>query len=122
MDGVFFTDGGDFWIDRLGDLVAYLIVFELESGKSHFKTFNFYSMKNSFEKLYPFLHLYLCYHGSIELGAGEYADSWVRLMDEGGTRLECDKKTLDESLKEAEEWAEEWMRGNYEEVVKKEGL
>lgn len=79
-------------------------------------------MKSSFEKIYPFLHLYLSYHGWLELGSDEHYNSWVRVLDEGGMRLECDQKTLYESLEEAEFWAKEWMSDNYKKEVKEAGL
>jgi hypothetical protein len=80
-------------------------------------------MKNTFEKMYPFLHLYVGFHGFMEIGAGDYSTSWVRLLDEGGTRLECDEETLDKSLTKAEIWAKEWMNDNYsKEEEEEEGI
>lgn len=79
-------------------------------------------MKNTFEKLYPYLHLYVGYQGWIEIGSDGHYDSWLRLLDEGGVRLECDQKTLDDSFLEAESWAKEWMTDNYASEVKKANL
>lgn len=79
-------------------------------------------MKNSFEKIYPYLHLFINYQGWLELGPDEHSNSWVRVLDEDGMRLECDQDTLGESLDEAEFWAKEWMTDNYEKEVKKAGL
>ncbi|HFA48405.1 MAG TPA: hypothetical protein ENJ95_05230 [Bacteroidetes bacterium] len=75
-------------------------------------------MKNGFEKIYPYLHLFLCYQGWIELGQDQHSDSWVRVLDIGGMRLEVDEKTLDESLAKAEAWAKVWMTENYEKEVR----
>ncbi len=74
-------------------------------------------MKNGFEKSYPYLHLFVSYQGWIEIGPDEYSDSWVRIIDEGGMRLEEDEDTLDVSLAKAEAWAKEWMTENYAEEV-----
>jgi len=79
-------------------------------------------MKNTFEKIYPFLHLFINHQGWIELGADEHYNSWVRVLDEGGMHLECDQDSLDKSLNEAEFWAKEWMKSNFSEVVKEAGL
>ena len=59
-------------------------------------------MKNTFEKTYPYLALYVSYQGWIEIGPDEYSDSWLRILDEGGTRLEVDEATLDASLAKGE--------------------
>ncbi len=74
-------------------------------------------MENGFEKIYPYLHLYIDYQGWVELGADEHSKSWVRVLDEGGMRLEVDEATLDESLVKAEIWAKEWMTENYRKEV-----
>ncbi|MEM0994655.1 MAG: hypothetical protein AAGI49_16595 [Bacteroidota bacterium] len=79
-------------------------------------------MKESFETIYPYLHLYLCYQGYIEIGGDEHSDSWVRVLDEGGMRIECDKDSLGASLLEAEAWAAKWMSDCYESAVIEAGL
>ena len=58
----------------------------------------------------------------MEVGGDGYSDSWVRLLDEGGTRLSCDQTSLDESLVEAETWAKEWMSDNYHQQAVEAGL
>lgn len=77
---------------------------------------------NAFEEHYPFLHLYVSYHGWMEIGSDGNSSSWLRILDEGGTQLEVDEGGLDDSLTIGEEWAEEWMRDNYEREVEKAGL
>ena len=76
-------------------------------------------MKKGFQSLYPYLHLYCIHQGSLEIGPDEYADSWVRILDEGGTREELDLDTLDESLAAAEDWAKAWMTEHYTKEVAK---
>ena len=56
-----------------------------------------------FSKEYPNLDWWIENIGWIELGSDEYSDSWVRILNEGGTCWEdSDSKTLDESLKKAD--------------------
>ncbi len=74
-------------------------------------------MKKTFSKVFPYLHLYCELHGQMEIGQDEHSDSWVRLLDEGGTQEEFDLDSLDDSLAAAEEWAEEWMGENYADEV-----
>ncbi len=57
----------------------------------------------TFSKTYPHLIWWVENQGWIEIGSDDYSDSWVRLMDEGGTRWEDeDSETLDEALSKAE--------------------
>lgn len=74
-------------------------------------------MQHTFKSIYPYLHLFINYQGWIELGADEHSNSWVRVLDEGEIRIECDKDSLDESLVEAEAWAKEWMTEYYPKEV-----
>ena len=74
-------------------------------------------MKKSFEKTYPYLSLYVSYQGWIEIGPDMHSDSWLRILDEGGMRLEVDESSLGDSLKKGEAWAKEWMSENYQKAV-----
>jgi hypothetical protein len=76
-------------------------------------------MKKGFEDIYPYLHLYCQYQGWLEIGPDEYSNSWVRVLDEGGIRLELDESSLNKSLSEAEKWAKEWMKKYFPKEVKK---
>lgn len=74
-------------------------------------------MKNGFEKSYPYLHLFVNIQGWLEIGPDHYSDSWVRILDEGGTHAQYNEPTLDESLDKAEHWAKEYMRQNFPKEV-----
>ena len=56
-----------------------------------------------FKKYYPNLAEWINSRGWIELGSDEYSNSWVRILDQGGTVWE-DKgsNSLDNALKAAE--------------------
>lgn len=57
----------------------------------------------TFSKTYPHLTWWVENQGWIEIGSDDYSDSWVRIMDEGGTRWEDEEaETLDEALSKAE--------------------
>ncbi|HMO40031.1 MAG TPA: hypothetical protein PKC76_15680 [Saprospiraceae bacterium] len=57
----------------------------------------------TFSKTYPHLIWWVENQGWIEIGSDDYSDSWVRIMDEGGTRWEDEEaETLDEALSKAE--------------------
>jgi hypothetical protein len=68
-------------------------------------------IKFSFAKAYPNLMWYIDGFGVMELGPDEHYDSWIRLIDEGGTRYESEEDDLDEALKAADEWVGEEFEG-----------
>lgn len=58
-----------------------------------------------FSKNYPNVDWWINTQGWVELGADEHSNSWVRILDEGGTCWEDeDSKSLDEALKVADIW------------------
>ncbi|MFN0204106.1 MAG: hypothetical protein ACKVTZ_21485 [Bacteroidia bacterium] len=61
----------------------------------------------TFSQNYPNLFWYIENLGVIEIGTDEHSDSWVRLIDEGGTRYESEEDDLDEALTAADKWAGE---------------
>jgi len=55
---------------------------------------------------YPNLDWWVNNHGWIELGSDTYSNSWLRLLDEGGTCWEDeDGDSLDEALQNGDIWA-----------------
>ena len=63
--------------------------------------------KQSFVDRYPYLTDYAESLGVVEIGASEYSESWVRLVDEGGTRWEDEGGlSLEEALDAAEAFCE----------------
>lgn len=55
-----------------------------------------------FEKQFPNLDWWICSHGWVELGGDDYSNSWVRILDGGGTCWEDNSKSLEDALIEAE--------------------
>ena len=61
----------------------------------------------TFSQNYPNLLWYIESVGVIEIGSDDHSDSWVRLIDEGGTRYESEEDDLDEALAAANKWVGE---------------
>lgn len=63
---------------------------------------------STFSKTYLHLTWWIENHGWIEIGTDDYSGSWVRILDEGGTRWEDeDSETLDEALEKADNFVRE---------------
>jgi hypothetical protein len=60
---------------------------------------------NKFSVLFPHITWWIENHGWIELGADEYSNSLIRLVDEGGIYWEDKKsKNLDNALQNTEKF------------------
>lgn len=63
---------------------------------------------STFSKTYPHLTWWIENQGWIEIGTDDYSGSWVRILDEGGTRWEDeDSETLDEALGKADNFVKD---------------
>lgn len=70
-------------------------------------------LTNKFANTYPHIAGWVK-DGILEIGRGEWGDSFIRVVDEGGTAWEGKQKyaTLDEALQEAENAIKEWLEEN----------
>ncbi len=70
-------------------------------------------ISNEFANKYPSIASWV-EDGVLEIGRGEYGDSFIRVIDEGGVVWEGKRRyaTLDEALQEAEKAIAEWFEEN----------
>jgi hypothetical protein len=71
--------------------------------------------KNMFSKYFPAIHYFVENYGNIEIGEDEKTNSLIRLTDDGGTLYEDRRsETIDDAIKEAEEFLKDYFFENYE--------
>lgn len=70
-------------------------------------------ISNEFTDKYPNIAEWV-EDGILEIGCGEYGDSFIRVLDEGGVVWEGRHKypTLDDALQDAEKAIEKWFGEN----------